>query len=156
MSTIKHFCLIYFLFILMMSGCKKKEDNPLERLNSDLTSGTWKITQLLSGDINQTPEFEHYRLTFSKDKAPESPQEIFNRLISADRNQQYHGTWIFMHGNHDEPYTYFLSVAFINDTIFQPISTRWGIDTHTTGNLQLHKQAEEYSTDSRIMVLKKE
>jgi hypothetical protein len=149
----------YFIFILLLviiQGCEKEEEHPQERLNKDITSGTWKIIQLKIDDNNLTPEFEQYRLTFSPDKAPESPQEIFNRLIAADGNNQYQGTWIFSHGNHEEAYTYFLSVSFINNEAFQPISARWGIDSHTLGNLRLIKPKQEFSEDTRIMVLKKE
>jgi hypothetical protein len=141
---------------MIMPGCDKKEENPQEKLNNDITSGTWKITQLIIDDNNPTSEFEHFRLTFSPDKAPESPQEIFNRLIAADGNNQYQGTWIFSHGNREEAFTYFLSVSFINNDALQPISARWGIDFHTIGNLRLVKPEQEFSEDTRIMVLKKE
>jgi hypothetical protein len=149
----------YFIFILLfvtLQGCRKKEENPQEKLNTDITSGIWKITQIEIDNTNLTSEFEHYRLTFSPSKAPESPQEIFNRLIATDGNNQYLGTWIFMHGNHEEEFKYFLSVSFINDNAFQPISARWGIDSHTTGNLRLVKPEQELSKDIRNMVLQKE
>jgi len=95
-------------------------------------------------------------LTFSPDKAPESPQEIFNRLTAVDEINQYLGTWIFMRGNRDEAYPYFLSVSFINNNALQQVSAKWGIESHTTGNLRLANPEQEFSEDTRIMILEKE
>jgi hypothetical protein len=148
--------IIFILLLVIMHGCKKEEEHPQERLNKDITSGTWKITQLIIDDNNLTAEFEQYRLTFSPDKDPESPQEIFNKLIATDGNNQFQGTWIFIHGNPEDAYTYFISLSFINNNTVQPISARWGIDSHTIGNLRLIKPKQEFSEDTRIMVLKKE
>jgi hypothetical protein len=148
--------LLYILLLVIIQGCEKEKENPQEKLNKDITSGTWKISQLTIDDINLTSEFEQYSLIFSPEKAPESPQEIFNRLNATDGNNQYQGTWIFMHGNRDEAYTYYISVSFGNISTLQPVSARWGIDSHSTGSLRLVKPAQEFSEDIRIMVLKKE
>jgi hypothetical protein len=152
----RKFINLIFCFLIMSSGCKKQEENPQQIMNEDITSGTWKISQLMVDNNNRTTEFGPYRLTFSTEKDPESPMEIFNKLIVTNGSSQMQGTWIFTHANQEEPYTYYLSVSLVNYESFQSISARWGIKSHVNGKFELHKPAEELSPDNRIMILEKE
>lgn len=144
------------LLAMVMTCCKKKEENPLDHLHKDLVAGRWKITELMIDNRNLTPGFQQYRLTFSPEKAPESPMEYFNRLIVTDGENQVQGTWIFTHANREEPYKYYLSVAFVSNESFQPLSARWGIESYDRGNLRLVKLSEELSPEAKVMVLMKE
>jgi hypothetical protein len=152
----KNFAFLFYSLLIITLGCKKQEVNPQQILNDDLTSGTWKISRLIIDDDIMTTDFGQYRFTFSPEKAPESPMEIFNRLIVTDGSSQMQGTWIFTHANQKEPYTYYLSVSLVNYESFQPISARWGIKSHVTGKFELHKPAADLSPDNRIMILEKE
>ncbi len=138
-----------------MNGCKKDEPNPLETLQDDLTTGTWFISELTVDNNEITGQFEQYRLAFTLEKDPESPQMIFNKLLLSDTSNTFRGTWIFFATNEDEEYKNSISIAFVNNNEFQSISARWGVKSHTKGKIELIKEAEELSPDRRVMVLGK-
>ena len=147
---------ILSLLLILFYSCKKDEPDPMEVLFNTVTTGTWYISEVTIGDTDLTSQFEPYSLTFTREKDPESPQQEFNRLILSDGSNIVLGTWIFMAAGPGEEYKTFLSTAFVNNSGFQPISARWGVKSYSDNRIELIKPSEEFSTDTRLMVLVKQ
>jgi hypothetical protein len=143
------------LLVVLLSNCKKDDPDPMKELSDDITTGLWKISQLVTDDLNLTMQYETQWLVFTTEKAPESPSELFNRLILTDGSHTVHGTWIFIAGGPEEDCRYFLSVAFIQNSELEPVSARWGIESHSKGRLRLVKPVQEHSSDLRFMLLER-
>jgi hypothetical protein len=139
---------------LLIPSCKKHEHpDPFKTIGDDITNGSWKISQLLIDDIDNTGQFLQHRLSFSFDKTEIAQGYFFNTIILSNGIDSTPGTWIFIHPGPEENFKALIAINVVNE--LHPLSAAWGVDSHTKGQLRLVKPVREFSADVRTMVLDK-
>ncbi len=142
MKTLRRFSIapLFFLFALLSLSCDSSIDlgpdfgdvgclgcgegweiNTINEANHELTSHTWKMTNINISGSN--PDLYNYKLVFNAN----------NSLIATFDNISYNGTWSITDDNPNQQLIsdLKLNLNFSSSTIFNSLSKKWTFNSFT-------------------------
>lgn len=115
--------------LLLLSACKKDDVKAIEAIESEMTSGSWRITRYVDSGNDETSDYAGYNFTFSSSGA----------LSATNGTTTYSGTWSVTDSNSnddsedDVDFNIYLSAT----GNFEDLNDDWDISSHSSNSLSL-------------------
>ena len=115
--------------ILASSSCKKEDVKQKENIETEITSGTWRISYFNDSGINETENFNSYNFTFNSN----------GTLTAANGSNTYSGTWTITDSNSNDDSSEDLdfNIYFNQTNNFENLNDDWDIISHSPSELKL-------------------
>jgi len=115
--------------LLVLSACKKDDVKAIEAIESDMASGSWRITRYMDSGNDETSNFSGYNFTFSSS----------GTLSATNGTTTFSGTWSVTDSNSNDD-----SVDDVDFNIylsatgnFEDLNDDWDISSHSSSSLSL-------------------
>lgn len=118
---------------MVMASCTKDEtitdDQVVEEIQSNVKTGTWRITKFIDSGVDETNHFSGYNFTFSSTGA----------LTASNGVNNYIGTWSITdsNSNDDSPDDLDFNIFFNLTNDFEDLIDDWDIVTQTPTKIEL-------------------
>lgn len=118
---------------MVMASCTKDEtitdDQVVEEIQSNVKTGTWRITKFIDSGVDETNHFSGYNFTFSSTGA----------LTASNGVNNYTGTWSITdsNSNDDSPDDLDFNIFFNLTNDFEDLIDDWDIVTQTPTRIEL-------------------
>ncbi len=118
------------LIVISFSSCSKDDDaKSTSQINSNVQSGTWRITRYIDSEVDETIKFSSYNFTFQS-----------NGIVYATKgNVTYTGSWSITDSNSDddsqEDLDFNLYFGLIND--FEDLNDDWDFISQSASKIEL-------------------
>ncbi|WP_207554903.1 hypothetical protein [Acidiluteibacter ferrifornacis] len=125
-------CLI-LLFVISGISCKKEDDKPSNNIKNtiqtNVQSGTWRITKFIDSDSDETHEFNGYQFTFKSSGV----------LNANDGVNNIDGVWNITSSNSDDDSSKDLdfNIYFNSSNQFEEINDDWDIISNSDVKIEL-------------------
>jgi hypothetical protein len=117
----KQLFFLSFLIFLFLGSCFKKDANQFE---SDLTTTSWKITQFLYDNSDNTSDYSNYVFNFNSD----------SKLTTLDDVITYDGSWST---SSSDPVIFNLSMNYWSTELNQ----YWDVVSHSSTKIELKHES---------------
>lgn len=116
--------------MLVMVSCKKDDIKQKENIESQVSTGTWKISYFSDSGVNETVNFNGYNFEFKSD----------GTLTASNGTNTYNGTWSVTDSNSsdDSPNDLDFNINFNLTNDFEDLNDDWDIISHTDSKLELN------------------
>lgn len=116
--------------MLAMVSCKKDDIKQKENIESQVSTGTWKISYFSDSGVNETANFNGYNFEFKSD----------GTLTASNGTNTYNGTWSVTDSNSsdDSPNDLDFNINFNLTNDFEDLNDDWDIISHTDSKLELN------------------
>src|SRR3989338_5807762 len=115
--------------LFAMSACKKDDVKAIEAIESEMASGTWRITRYIDSGNDETSNYTGYNFTFSSS----------GTLTATNGTTSYGGTWSVTDSNSnddsedDVDFNIYLSAT----GNFEDLNDDWDISSLSSSSLSL-------------------
>lgn len=115
--------------LLVLSACKKDDVKAIEAIESEMASGSWRITRYVDSGNDETSDFAGYNFTFSSSGA----------LSATNGIATYSGTWSVndSNSNDDSEDDVDFSIYLSATGNFESLNDDWDISSHSSTSLSL-------------------
>lgn len=112
-----------------MLSCKKEDVKQKENIESEISSGSWKISYFNDSGTNETANFTGFTFSFNSD----------GKLVATNGTTTYTGTWSVTdsNSNDDSPNDLHFNIFFNLSNEFEDLNDDWDIVSHTSTKLEL-------------------
>lgn len=114
-----------FLFV----SCKKEDVKTQKEIESEVTSGTWRISSFIDSGTDETSNFNGFTFTFNADGG----------LTASNGSTTYNGTWSITdsNSNDDSADDLDFNIYFNLTNNFEDLNDDWDIKSHTSSTIEL-------------------
>lgn len=119
--------------IIAITSCEKEDNssqsNIQDQVNSDMQSGTWRITYFFDSEKDETHHFTGFNFIFQSNGA----------LIASKGSTLYEGSWSITKGNSsdDNPNEMDFNILFNISNDFEDLNDDWNILTRSETKIEL-------------------
>lgn len=115
--------------MVVLSACKKEDEKTKDEIESEVSTGSWRITYFSDSGTDETSNFSGYNFTFSTD----------GTLTAANGSNTYTGTWSITDSNSsdDSPSDLDFNINFNLTNNFEDLNDDWDISSHSSTKIEL-------------------
>ncbi|MBT6573901.1 hypothetical protein HOM83_02580 [Candidatus Falkowbacteria bacterium] len=133
MKTIRLASIVVVFSLLLVVSCNKDDDNPTNNtqtiVQSNVQSGTWRITKFIDTGSDETNHFTGYNFTFSSSGV----------LNANNGTNNYDGTWSISdsNSNDDSQDDLDFNINFNLTNDFEDLNDDWDFISQSTTKIEL-------------------
>lgn len=128
MKRISWFAFVFF-FSGILASCKNDNDNAQERIENNVASGTWRITEFIDSGDPETHHFTGFNFDFDESGV----------VTASNGTLTYTGTWSITDSNSDDDGLDDLdfNLSFPQTNEFQDLNDDWDILSESSTQIEL-------------------